>query len=74
MGNFLLSLLKWYNCAMFKKIKEIHYKELFLYGFYLSYIGLTSLATLIDFLIESYDDALIDFISVVIASVSFWYF
>lgn len=59
---------------MFKKIREIHYKELFLYGFYLSYIGLTSLATVIDFLIENYDDALIDFISVLIAGISFWYY
>ncbi|HHD81981.1 MAG TPA: sensor histidine kinase [Campylobacterales bacterium] len=59
---------------MFKKIKEIHYKELFLYGFYLSYIGLTSLATIIDFMIENYDDALIDFISVLFAAGSFWFY
>lgn len=59
---------------MFKKIKEIHYKELFLYGFYLSYIGLTSLATVIDFWIGSHVDAMVDFISVFIAAVSFWYY
>jgi two-component sensor histidine kinase len=56
---------------MLKKISELHYKELFLYGFYVSYIGLTSLAVLIDFLIENYDDALIAFISLLFAIFSF---
>ena len=59
---------------MFKKIKEIYYKELFLYGFYLSFIGLTSLATLIDFFIDNTKDALFDLIAVVIASISFWFY
>jgi two-component sensor histidine kinase len=56
---------------MLKKISKLHYKELFLYGFYLSYIGLTSLAILIDFLIENYDDALITSISLLFAIISF---
>lgn len=59
---------------MLKHLKEIHYKELFLYGFYLSYIALTSLATLIDFFIGNYHDALVDFVSVLLAALSFWYY
>lgn len=59
---------------MLKKIKDIHYKDLFLYGFYGTYITLTSLATVIDFFIGSYFDALVDLISVFIAMGAFWYY
>jgi len=59
---------------MLKKIKDIHYKDLFLYGFYGTYITLTSLATVIDFFIGSYFDALVDLLSVLIAMGAFWYY
>jgi len=51
---------------MFTKIKNIHYKELLLYGFYISYIFLVSLAGLIDFLIHNYMDATLEFSSVLL--------
>ena len=57
---------------LLKKIKDIYYKELFLYGFYASFITLTSIAMLIDFLIDNKRDALVDCISVIIASLSFY--
>ncbi len=59
---------------MLKKIKEIHYKDLFLYGFYGSYIVITSLATIIDFLIPNYFDAVVDLISVLITALAFKYY
>ena len=59
---------------MFRNVKNIYYKELFLYGFYISYIGLTSIATLIDFAIENYGDALVDLISVIVSSIAFWFY
>ena len=59
---------------MLKKIKDIYYKELFLYGFYVSFIGLTSIAMIIDFAISNHKDALVDFIAVAIASLSFYYY
>lgn len=59
---------------MFEKIKHVHYKQLFLYGFYISYIGITSLATLIDFAIGNGIHALVDFISVLIAILAFFYY
>ena len=59
---------------MLKKIKDIHYKDLFLYGFYGSYIVITSLATVIDFFIGSYFDAIVDIISVIITVGAFIYY
>ena len=59
---------------MLEKIKHIHYKDLFLYGFYGSYIAITSLATLIDFFIGSYFAAIVDFISVLITIAAFVYY
>lgn len=59
---------------MFENIKKAHYKQLFLYGFYISYIGLTSLAALIDFLIDNPVHAIIDFASVIIAILAFMYY
>lgn len=59
---------------MLEKIKDIHYKDLFLYGFYGSYIVITSLATVIDFFIPNYFDAIIDLISVIITILAFWYY
>ena len=59
---------------MLKKIKDIHYKDLFLYGFYGSYIAITSLATIIDFLIQSYFDAFVDIVSVLITVLAFRYY
>jgi len=59
---------------MLNKIKKLHYKDLFLYGFYGSYIGITSLATIIDIFIENYFDAFFDFISVLITIGSFIYY
>ena len=57
-----------------KIIKNTHYKDLFLYGFYGSYIVITSLATVIDFFMHNYFDAVVDFISVIIASATFYYY
>lgn len=59
---------------MFNKIKNIYYKELFLYGFYMSYIVFTFIAMVIDFWIESHQDAWVDGISVIIASMAFGYY
>ena len=59
---------------MLKKLKNIYYKDLFLYGFYLTFIGLTSIATIVDFAINNENDAFIDLISVVIALFSFIYY
>ena len=59
---------------MLKKLKDIYYKDLFLYGFYLTFIGLTSIATIVDFSIDNKNDALIDLISVLVASVAFFYY
>ena len=59
---------------MLNKIKKLHYKDLFLYGFYGSYISITSLATIIDIFIENYFDAFFDFISVLITIGSFLYY
>ena len=59
---------------MQSKIQNIHYKDLFLYGFYGSYIVITSLATIIDFLIPNYFDAIIDLISVLITAIAFKYY
>ena len=59
---------------MLKKIKNIYYKELFLYGFYITFISLTSVAMVIDFLIDNHKDALVDLVSVLIASLSFYYY
>jgi two-component sensor histidine kinase len=59
---------------MLEKIKQIHYKKLFLYGFYISYIGITSIAAIIDFLIANYLHATIDFLSVVVAAGAFKYY
>ena len=59
---------------MLKKINDIHYKDLFLYGFYGSYIAITSIAAIIDFLIPNYFDAVIDLISVVITTFAFKYY
>ena len=59
---------------MRRKIQNIHYKDLFLYGFYGSYILITSLATIIDFLIPNYFDAIVDLISVLITALAFKYY
>ncbi len=54
-----------------KNIKTLHYKELFLYGMYNSYLFITSIATIVDFLIQNYIDALLDFISVILVFFAF---
>jgi len=59
---------------MLSEIKKLHYKDLFLYGFYGSYISITSLAMIIDLFIEKYFDAFFDFISVLITIGSFLYY
>ena len=59
---------------MLNKIKELHYKDLFLYGFYGSYIVITSLAAVIDIFVGKYFDAFFDFISVLITIGSFFYY
>ena len=59
---------------MLKKINNIHYKDLFLYGFYGSYIAITSIATIIDFFIPNYFDAVTDLISVAITALAFMYY
>ncbi len=59
---------------MFKKIKDMHYKDLFLYGFYGSYIVITSLAAVIDFFVGKYFDIFFDALSVLIAIASFFYY
>lgn len=59
---------------MFENIKKVHYKQLFLYGFYISYIGLTSFAALVDFLIDNPTHAIIDLGSVIIAILSFMHY
>ena len=57
-----------------KIIKNTHYKDLFLYGFYGSYICITILAGIIDIFLDNYFESIIDFISVGIASLSFYYY
>jgi len=59
---------------MLKKIKDIYYKELFLYGFYITFISLTFIAMIIDFFINNHRDAIVDFIAVSIASLSFYFY
>jgi len=59
---------------MLDKIKKLHYKDLFLYGFYGSYISITSLATIIDIFIENYFDACVDLVSVLITVGAFKYY
>jgi len=59
---------------MLNKIKKLHYKDLFLYGFYGSYIVITSLAAVIDIFVGKYFDAFFDFISVLITIGSFLYY
>ena len=59
---------------MFAKIKNIYYKDLFLYGFYSSYIAITSFAAVVDFAIGSYFDSTVDFVSVIVALVAFRYY
>lgn len=59
---------------MLNKIKHIHYKDIFLYGFYGSYIAITSLAAVMDFFIGTYYDAAVDLVSVFIAIGAFAYY
>ncbi len=56
-----------------KILEKIHYKELFLYGFYVTFIVLTLIATVIDSFLENYKDAIVDAIAVVIASFAFYF-
>ncbi len=59
---------------MLKKIKNIYYKELFLYGFYLSFIVITTIAMIVDALIGNSKDAFIDSIAVIIASLFLYFY
>lgn len=52
----------------------MYYKDLFLYGFYGSYIFIITLAMIIDFFIHNYFDAIVDLISVCIAIGAFVYY
>jgi len=56
-----------------RDLKNIHYKELFLYGFYGTFIILTAIAAVVDFIIGSYRDSIIDLIGVVVAYISFYF-
>jgi two-component sensor histidine kinase len=55
-------------------IKQFQYKELFLVGFYLSFIIITFIAFIIDTLIANYFDALLDLFFVGISSAFLRYF
>lgn len=54
--------------------KKFHYKELFLVGFYSSFILITSIAFIIDTMIENYFDALLDIMFVMISALFFYKF
>ncbi len=59
---------------MFKNFAKIHYKERFLYGLYITFLTLTSIAAVVDFSISNYKDAVIDALSVLIVGYMFWYY
>ncbi len=55
-------------------LKQFHYKELFLVGFYLSFIIITSIAALIDLVIANYFDFVLDLVFVAVGLGFFTYF
>ena len=65
------SFLVCYNYHMFKSLQNMHYKSLLLYGFYGSYIVLNLVATIIDFFIQNYSDALIEITAMGVAVIMF---
>jgi len=59
---------------MIEKLKRLHHKELFLYGFYITFIVLTTVAMMVDFMIVNNQDAFVDAIGVLIAIACFYIF
>ena len=55
-------------------LKQFHYKELFLVGFYLSFIGITLIACVVDAAIANYFDAAADLVFVLFGTVFFLFF
>ena len=55
-------------------MSKFHYKELFLVGFYVSFISITSLAAVIDYLIGKDVDAVLDVLFVVLSGGFFYLF
>lgn len=55
-------------------IKQFHYKELFLVGFYMSFIVITSIAVVVDLGLENYLDVVIELIFITLCSLFFIYF
>jgi len=55
-------------------LKQFHYKELFLVGFYLSFIVITLIASVIDFVIANYFDFMLDLIFATVGVLFFIYF
>lgn len=53
---------------------RFHYKELFLVGFYLSFIGITSVASIIDYLVGKPFDAAMDLLFVGVSVLFFMHF
>jgi len=54
--------------------RQLRYKELFLVGFYVSFISITFIAGLIDIVIQNYFDAVLDFIFVGISALFYIHF
>jgi len=54
-----------------KRINKLHYKELFLYGAYISIISLALISAILDYFIGNYTDILLDFGSFVVAYFSY---
>jgi len=57
-----------------KKFKIIHYKKLFLYGIYNTFMTLALLSAIVDFAIASKEDAIIDLLFVILAYIAYKYF
>ncbi|MBN2894762.1 MAG: sensor histidine kinase [Campylobacterales bacterium] len=55
-------------------LKQFHYKELFLIGFYLSFITITSIAAFIDLMIANDFDLWLDLLFVAVGVGFLWYF
>jgi two-component sensor histidine kinase len=63
-----------YNKNMNSWLKQFHYKELFLVGFYLSFIIITTIAAIVDYLVENPLHAKLDLLFVSFSIFFFLYF
>lgn len=62
------------NRLFHKAVKGLDKREIFLIGFYISFLSVMTIAALLDFAIQNYQDAYIESIFILLTLLSFWHY